>query len=62
MLCGLLLLGSCATPTPTVGINHASFCEAAKVIRYSRKHDTDETIEAVKEHNAVGADLCGWPK
>ena len=38
---------------------HASFCAVAKPIAWSDR-DTDETIVEVKEHNAVGAALCGW--
>ena len=51
----------CATMTdlsaPTEA--HASFCAVAKPILWSAR-DTDETIAEVKEHNAVGAVLCGW--
>jgi hypothetical protein len=41
------------------GAIDASFCEIAKPIAWSAR-DTDSTIEQVKEHNAVGAALCGW--
>jgi len=37
----------------------ASFCAIGKPIAWSSR-DTDATIEQVKEHNAVGAMLCGW--
>jgi hypothetical protein len=39
--------------------SHASFCAVAKPILWSAR-DTDETIRQAKEHNAVGATLCGW--
>jgi hypothetical protein len=38
----------------------ASFCDVAKPIVFSRLHDTAETIEQVKAHNAKGEALCGW--
>jgi len=58
MLCGLLLplIQACCGPqTPIAGTD---FCAVAKVIQFSRLHDTLETIEAVKEHNAVYHTLC----
>jgi len=36
-----------------------TFCAYAKPIYWSAR-DTDETILAAKEHNAVGKDRCGW--
>jgi len=42
-------------------VNADSFCLVALPISWSTK-DTDETIEQVKEHNAVGKRLCGWGK
>lgn len=67
MLLAATLLASCATTTGSGEIDkatlapiaHASFCSVAKPIAWS-KEDTPETIEAVKEHNAVGKALCGW--
>jgi hypothetical protein len=44
--------------TASGGID-ASFCQVAKPMVWSLR-DTDSTIEQVKEHNAVGAALCGW--
>jgi hypothetical protein len=59
MLCGLFLLSGCATQTPTPATDgRASFCQIAKVIRFSRLNDTPETIEQIKEHNAVYAKIC----
>lgn len=58
MLSALLLplTQACSAPqTQTVGTD---FCAIAKVIKFSRLHDTLETIEAVKEHNAVYHTLC----
>jgi hypothetical protein len=48
----------CAPQTLIQGTNNATFCQIGKVIKFSRLHDTDETIEQVKEHNAVYAKLC----
>lgn len=36
-----------------------SFCDIAKAIEWG-DGDTNETIEQVKEHNAVGKALCHW--
>jgi hypothetical protein len=52
-------LTACAALTSTAGIKgHASFCDVAKPISFSRLNDTAETIAAVKEHNAVYDELC----
>lgn len=61
----LTLLASCATTT--VGsvtelpaeLKQPSFCSVAKGISWS-SHDTAQTVWEIKEHNAVGATLCGW--
>lgn len=37
------------------------FCDNAKPIAWS-KHMTDSQIEQIKEHDAVGHRLCGWPQ
>jgi hypothetical protein len=52
---------ACATTTDSSAAidAHAGFCTVAKPILWSAK-DSDATIEQVKEHNAVGAVLCGW--
>ncbi len=54
----LFILSGCTTMTAS-GATEASFCQVAKPIAWSSR-DTDPTIEQVKEHNAVGAALCGW--
>lgn len=54
----LLIQACCGSQTPIQGTNHATFCQIGKVIKFSRLHDTGETIEQVKEHNAVYAKLC----
>jgi hypothetical protein len=36
-----------------------SFCSIARPIFWADS-DTDATILAVKQHNAVGKDRCGW--
>lgn len=70
MLCGVILtLSGCQTTIPTSGIElapavveavgHASFCQIAKPISYSRR-DTAQTREEITEHNCVGHKLCGW--
>jgi hypothetical protein len=48
-----------ATETSTEVLGHVDFCDAARPIYWSR-HDTLGTAKAVKEHNAVGAELCNW--
>lgn len=57
--CGSLMNSLEIEPKGTV-TNTDSFCTIAQPIMFSRLHDTEETIEAVKEHNAVGKRLCGW--
>lgn len=60
----LVLLSACATlaacqtsrPTAFVGTD---FCKVAQAITYSRT-DTTETKKQVREHNAVGVELCKW--
>jgi hypothetical protein len=32
---------------------------ASQPIHWSQK-DTPETVEQIKEHNAIGVKLCGW--
>jgi hypothetical protein len=54
-------LTGCATTTgsgvPTEGAGSAcSFCDCARPIRWSAR-DTDATLLAVREHNAVGRHL-----
>lgn len=57
-----LIPGACAHLTPTPATDgHAGFCDVAKVITFSRLHDTPETIEQIKEQNAVFAKLCAVP-
>jgi hypothetical protein len=55
-------LTACASLTNTAAIKgHASFCDVAKPISFSRLRDTAETIAAIKEHNAVHDELCAKP-
>jgi hypothetical protein len=62
MLSALILLptlNGCAPQIQTPEIkSHASFCEIAKKITFSRLNDTEQTIKEIKEHNAVFAELC----
>jgi len=60
MLCGILT--GCATPmtgSAATEAGHASFCDVAKPIYWS-KADSADTIVQAKEHNAVGKALCNW--
>ena len=38
-----------------------TFCDGARPIYWSPK-DTDKTIWAIKAHNNVGKQACGWGK
>ena len=58
MLCGLLLPLIQACSAHQTQTAETDFCAIAKVIQFSRLHDTLETIQAVKEHNAVYHTLC----
>lgn len=57
----LILSGCVPTTSLSVDDGKLKFCDGAKPIGWSQM-DTDGTIEAVKEHNAVGKALCGWGK
>jgi len=63
VIASLLPLISCAQTMGSSGPIEPrvvdSFCSVAKPILWS-KADTDKTLLAVKEHNAVGKRLCGW--
>ena len=52
---------SCTTTTGSGGTDEAQrvACGVFQPIAWSR-NDTDETIRAVKAHNAAGKSLCGW--
>lgn len=67
-LCVTLPAGACGSLMDFAGIelkgtatNADSFCLIAEPISWSTK-DTDQTIQQVKEHNAVGKRLCHWGK
>jgi hypothetical protein len=57
----LIILSSCGTMTaskgPTEPVVLHDFCQLAKPIYWSAK-DTDQTILAAKEHNAVWKKYC----
>ena len=57
----LLMLAACQTPTRTVSAvsSQAPFCKVAEPILYAVA-DTAETKKQVREHNAVGVELCKW--
>jgi len=57
MLALLPILGACAHRTATPATNTA--CTAFAPIGFSRLHDTEETIIAVKAHNAAWDAVCG---
>ena len=60
MLSLVILTACCQVPTTVSdATDAASFCQIAKPIRWS-KLDTPETIEQVKELNAIGIKICGW--
>lgn len=52
-------MGFAETDLPVARPGAQSFCDLARPILWSTR-DTDETIRAVKEQNAVGVRLCGW--
>lgn len=60
MLCvGLILVLWCQPPKPPPVSDVARFCMVARPIAWSRR-DTEETIRAVKAHNAAGVKVCAW--
>ncbi len=60
-LTSLAILPACARQTLSSAKGTDVFCKAASPIYWSKK-DTDKTLAQIKEHNAVGATLCGWGK
>lgn len=61
LLGSLSILAACGGMTPSSAPTSApsEFCAIARPITWSRK-DTDQTILAIKEYDAVGVKLCGW--
>lgn len=56
----MLTLAACAPLTRTVGIStQPAACLEFRPIQFSRLNDTEQTIAAVKAHNAVWDKLCG---
>jgi hypothetical protein len=57
----MFALTSCASLTDFVetDVSETTYCRIARPISWSSQ-DTDQTIREVKEHNAVGVELCGW--
>jgi hypothetical protein len=53
-----LSVAACAPVMNSSGATSVA-CQAFEPIRWSQK-DTDGTLSQVKEHNAVGKELCGW--
>ncbi len=52
----VVALTGCETPKITSG----AACDIFGPITYSRK-DTKQTKDEIVAHNAVGAEVCGWP-
>lgn len=60
MLALAMLASGCATTTAGVATETGrALCDVLRPIAWSAS-DTDETIRAVKAHNATGARVCGW--
>lgn len=61
LLCATPLLGACQTAGTAIaeidGESTLPFCRAASPITYSSRRDTLETVQQIKEHNAVGLAL-----
>ena len=55
----LVTLTACATTTGQSAPDPHGFCAVAEMITWSDL-DTMETLLGIKEHNCVGAHLCGW--
>lgn len=55
----LVSLAGCAHPIPSAGTSAA--CTAFGPIYFSRLKDTEETIAAVKRHNASWQAMCDPP-
>ena len=48
-----------ATRAPDAPKPGCDFCRCARPIGWDDA-DTDDTLKQVREHNAVGVELCGW--
>ena len=60
MLALATLATGCAKTTAGVATETGrALCDVFRPIAWSAR-DTDETIGAVKAHNAAGARVCGW--
>lgn len=54
------MLTACQSmPTQTTVTTDRVACQAFKLISYSAKNDTPETIQEVREHNAAYTAICG---
>lgn len=54
------MLAGCGTmnPTRTTVINSAPLCQGIKIVRFSRKHDTPETVAQNEDNNAAWRAAC----
>lgn len=60
MLALATLASGCAKMTAGVATETGrALCDVFRPIAWSTS-DTDETVGAVKAHNATGARVCGW--
>lgn len=60
MLALAMLASGCATTTAGVVTETGrALCDVFRPIGWSAA-DTDDTIRAVKAHNATGMRVCGW--
>lgn len=58
----MLIPASCASRTSTAEIDATAVaCQIFEPIRFSRLHDTAETIVAIKAHNKIYFDICSPP-
>jgi hypothetical protein len=62
-MCAILTASCATTPSsaPTSETVARVACQSFEPIYWSGK-DTPGTVTQVKEHNAVGASICGWGK
>lgn len=57
LLCATLAACAGQTPSPAIRVTDSA-CTAFGPILFSRLHDTEDTIKAVKAHNAAWEALC----
>ena len=55
----IVATGCAKTPAGVATETGRALCDVFRPIAWSDQ-DTDDTIRAVKAHNATGARVCGW--